>query len=175
MHRWSDAENFSFVCLRVARKLAHRLTDRQTDRHGDNISVFFPLKKALKTEKSEVLTRLDPRVHPTRGQLWCLLEFHTAGCHDIDTGEVSMTYSGTFGLGPLWLEKKSIRNNGLPMWGSICFLITNVILHKWPDLKSLILMKSQIRLLLALVLQLAAHNRDQSLRPLSFTYIHVNK
>ena len=32
-----------------ARKLVYRQTDRQTDRHGENISVFFPMrKKALK-------------------------------------------------------------------------------------------------------------------------------
>ena len=34
-----------FPCVSwFARKLAHR----QTDRHGDNISIFFPMKKALK-------------------------------------------------------------------------------------------------------------------------------
>ena len=32
-----------------ARKLAHRQTDSQTDGHGEYISVFFPMKKALKT------------------------------------------------------------------------------------------------------------------------------
>ena len=28
-----------------ARKLVYRQTDRPTDRHGDNISVFFPMRK----------------------------------------------------------------------------------------------------------------------------------
>ena len=31
-----------------ARKLAHRQTDRRTNGHGTYISVFFPMKKALK-------------------------------------------------------------------------------------------------------------------------------
>ena len=36
--------------LWFARKLVYRRTDGRTDGHGDNISVFFPMrKKALKT------------------------------------------------------------------------------------------------------------------------------
>ena len=45
MYRQSDAENFSSVCLMVHEKIGS-----QTDRHGDNISVFFPMKKALKLQ-----------------------------------------------------------------------------------------------------------------------------
>ena len=55
-YRRSDAENIGFLCLMVRKKIGlqtdrqtYRQTDRQTDRHGDNISVFFPMrKKALK-------------------------------------------------------------------------------------------------------------------------------
>ena len=37
-----------------ARKFVYRQTDRQTDRHGENISVFFPMrKKALKRGNSQ--------------------------------------------------------------------------------------------------------------------------
>ena len=43
-YRRSDAENIGSVCLMVREKIG-----LQTDRHGDNISVFFPMrKKALK-------------------------------------------------------------------------------------------------------------------------------
>ena len=47
-YRRSDAKNIGSVCLMVREKIGLQ-TDRQTDRHGDNISVFFPMrKKALK-------------------------------------------------------------------------------------------------------------------------------
>ena len=45
-YRRSDAENIGSVCLMVREKIG-----LQTDRHGDNISVFFPMrKKALKKD-----------------------------------------------------------------------------------------------------------------------------
>ena len=47
-YRRSDSENIGSVCLMVREKIGLQ-TDRQTDGHGDNISVFFPMrKKALK-------------------------------------------------------------------------------------------------------------------------------
>ena len=51
IYRRSDAENFGSVCLMVREKIERqtdRQTDGRTDRHGDNISVFFLMKKALK-------------------------------------------------------------------------------------------------------------------------------
>jgi len=43
-----------------ARKLVYRRTDGRTDGHGDNISVFFPMrKKALKTRMHSL-----PLPHP---------------------------------------------------------------------------------------------------------------
>ena len=45
-YRRNDAENIGSVCLMVREKIG-----LQTDRHGDNISVFFPMrKKALKID-----------------------------------------------------------------------------------------------------------------------------
>ena len=47
-YRRSDAENIGSVCLMVREKIGLQ-TDGRTDGHGDNISVFFPMrKKALK-------------------------------------------------------------------------------------------------------------------------------
>jgi len=52
-YRRSDAENVGFVCLMVREKIGLQTdgrTDGRTDGHGDNISVFFPMrKKALKS------------------------------------------------------------------------------------------------------------------------------
>ena len=46
-YRRSDAGNIGSVCLMVREKIG-----LQTDRHGDNIRVFFPMrKKALKISK----------------------------------------------------------------------------------------------------------------------------
>ena len=42
-YRRSDADNFGSVCLVVRQKI-----DSQTDGHGEYMSVFFPMKKALK-------------------------------------------------------------------------------------------------------------------------------
>ena len=50
MYRWSNAENFGSVRLMVREKISSQ-TDRQTDGHGEYISVFFPMKKALKIAK----------------------------------------------------------------------------------------------------------------------------
>ena len=46
MYRRSDAENLDSVCLMVREKI-----DSQTDGDGEYISVFFPMKKALKYDQ----------------------------------------------------------------------------------------------------------------------------
>ena len=66
-YRRSDAENIGSVCLMVREKIGLQ-TDGRTDGHGDNISVFFPMrKKALKMY--DIIIEVNEGHNPTRPRL----------------------------------------------------------------------------------------------------------